>query len=113
MVRRRQGARCPCGAAEDGAAGSAQATAQVPLVERLLLLCSGWKLMMEVDVFFPIFCWFGKVDVCCCWYECCAILVGGRLLWKRYMLLFEICVYAFCWGHWLLKNREEGSETKG
>lgn len=95
MVRRRQGARCPCGAAEDGAAGSAQATAQVPLVERLLLLCSGWKLMMEVDVFFPIFCWFGKVDVCCCWYECCAILVGGGCCGKGicYCLKFVFMLF--------------------
>ena len=45
-------------------------------------------------------------------YECCAILVGGGLLWKRYISLFEICVYVFFW-HWLLKYWEEGSETNG
>ena len=76
------------------------------------------KLMMEVAVFFCIFGWFGKVDVCCCWYECCAILVGGRLLWKRYMLLFEICVYAFfggigCWRTGRREVKQKGEVLSG
>ena len=45
LVRRRQGARCPCGATEDGAAGGAQATAQVPLVGKVVVVV----LRMEVD----------------------------------------------------------------
>ena len=46
LVRRRQGARCPCGAAEDGAAGGAQATPQVPLVGKVVVVV---VLRMEVD----------------------------------------------------------------
>ena len=70
------------------------------------------KLMMEVDVIFGIFCLFWKVEssFLLIWMLCNFSL--GKVCCGRGIYYISDVVLCF-FAHWLLKNSEEGSETKG